>query len=65
MKGLIVIGYQGIGKSSIGGKYNCIDLESSNFYIDDKRDNDWYKIYCNIKTVDIKSMILNRKKLLN
>ena len=48
MKGLIVIGYQGIGKSSIGGKYNCIDLESSNFYIDNQRDKDWYKPYCNI-----------------
>ena len=48
MKGLIVIGYQGIGKSSIGGKDNCIDLESSNFYIDEKRDKNWYKIYCKI-----------------
>lgn len=48
MKGLIVIGYQGIGKSSLAGWYNCIDLESSNFYIDSKRDEDWYKIYCNI-----------------
>ena len=48
---MIVVGYQGIGKSSIGGKHNCIDLESSNFYIDGKRDNDWYKIYCNGETI--------------
>lgn len=48
MKGLIVIGYQGIGKSSLGGWCKCIDLESSNFYINEHRNEDWYKIYCNI-----------------
>lgn len=48
MKGLIIIGYQGIGKTSIGGQKGCIDLESSNFYIDEKRDKSWYKIYCKI-----------------
>ena len=48
MKGLIVIGYQGIGKSSCGGKGRCVDLESSNFYVDNKRSLDWYIPYCNI-----------------
>lgn len=48
MKGLIVIGYQGIGKSSCAGKGNCIDLESGNFWIGGHRSNDWYIPYCNI-----------------
>lgn len=30
-QGLIICGYPGIGKTSIGGWNNCIDLESSNF----------------------------------
>lgn len=45
---MIYIGYQGIGKSSISGKNNCIDLESGNFWIDGERVENWYKIYCNI-----------------
>lgn len=45
---MIVIGYQGIGKSSLAGKNNCIDLESGNFWVDGKRSDDWYKMYCNI-----------------
>ena len=45
---MIYIGYQGIGKSSISGKNNCIDLESGNFWIEGNRANDWYKIYVNI-----------------
>ena len=45
---MIYVGYQGIGKSSISGKNNCIDLESGNFWIDGKRNDNWYKIYCNI-----------------
>lgn len=48
---MIIIGYQGIGKSTLvannpGGKY--IDLESGNFWIDGKRSDDWYKPYCKI-----------------
>lgn len=27
---------------------NVIDLESSNFFADGKRSDDWYKVYCNI-----------------
>lgn len=46
MKGLIVIGYQGIGKSTIAGRYKSIDLESSNFFVGDKRADDWYIPYC-------------------
>lgn len=48
MKGLIIIGYQGIGKSSIAGKDGCIDLESSDFYVDGNRDPYWYIPYTNI-----------------
>ena len=45
---MIYVGYQGIGKSSIAGKNNCIDLESGNFWVDGIRNDEWYKIYCNI-----------------
>ena len=45
----VIIGYQGIGKSSISGNGSSfIDLESSNFRIDGKRADDWYKPYGNI-----------------
>ena len=49
-KGLIVIGYQGIGKSSISGIENgVIDLESSNFkYPDGSRLSEWHELYCQI-----------------
>lgn len=46
---MIVIGYQGIGKSSIAGRdHKYIDLESGNFWVDGKRADDWYKPYCQI-----------------
>lgn len=45
---MIISGYQGIGKSSLAGKNNCIDLESGNFWVDGKRAEDWYKPYCQI-----------------
>lgn len=45
---MIISGYQGIGKSSLAGLNNCIDLESSNFWIDGCRSEDWYKPYCKI-----------------
>ena len=45
---MIIVGYQGIGKSTIAGKDNCIDLESGNFWVDGKRSDDWYKPYCQI-----------------
>lgn len=46
---MIIIGYQGIGKSTLAGRdHKFIDLESSNFWIDGKRADDWYKPYCKI-----------------
>lgn len=45
---MIIVGYQGIGKSTLAGKDNCIDLESGNFWVNDKRADDWYIPYCNI-----------------
>lgn len=45
---MIIVGYQGIGKSSLAGTNGCIDLESSNFWVDGKRDENWYKPYCQI-----------------
>ena len=46
---MIVVGYQGIGKSTLAGRdYKYIDLESGNFWIDGKRADDWYKPYCKI-----------------
>ena len=46
---MIIIGYQGIGKSTLAGR-NCryIDLESSCFWINGKRPDDWYLYYCSI-----------------
>ena len=52
MKGLIICGYPGIGKSSIAGWNNCIDLESSYFSRDEKGfalcDTDWVTRYCKL-----------------
>lgn len=48
-KGMIVIGYQGIGKSTVASKLDgVIDLESSNFKINGERDENWHIIYCRI-----------------
>ena len=46
---MIVVGYQGIGKSTLAkNHFQCVDLESSNFFVDGKRDDNWYKVYANI-----------------
>lgn len=46
---MIIIGYPGIGKSTLAGKdYKYIDLESSNFKINGQRSEDWYKTYCKV-----------------
>ena len=46
---MIIIGYQGIGKSTLAGRdISYIDLESGNFWVDGTRADDWYKPYCNI-----------------
>ena len=47
-KGMIIIGYQGIGKSTIAGWNKCIDLESGNFFVRGHRRDDWYIPYCQI-----------------
>lgn len=48
---MIIVGYQGIGKSTLCKNNNdrkYIDFESSNFWIDGERNPDWYKIYVKI-----------------
>ena len=46
---MIIVGYQGIGKSTISSFItSMIDLESGNFWVDDKRNEDWYRVYVNI-----------------
>lgn len=46
---MIVIGYQGIGKSTLSNNdLRFVDLESGNFWVDGKRADDWYKSYCQI-----------------
>ena len=48
-KGAIIVGYQGVGKSTLAKNGNgYIDLESGNFWIGEKRADDWYIPYCNI-----------------
>lgn len=45
---MIIIGYQGIGKSTLAGNNNYIDLESGNFWHRGVRPDNWYVFYCNI-----------------
>jgi len=43
---MIYVGYQGIGKSTLCRKHGeCVDLESSVFFVDGKRHPEWYKVY--------------------
>ena len=49
--GMIVIGYQGIGKTTLANDpahYNIVDLESSMFKINGERCANWERIYCRI-----------------
>ena len=64
---MIVIGYQGIGKSTLAGRNNrFIDLESGNFWVDGKRADDWYKPYCQIaEHLSQQGYIVFRKQLEN
>lgn len=52
MKGLIICGYPGVGKSSVAGWKNCVDLESSYFSHDDMGysldSNAWVPRYCEV-----------------
>ena len=46
---MIIVGYQGIGKSSAArDNLSFIDLESSSFWVNGKRDFDWYVVYAQI-----------------
>ena len=46
---MIIIGYPGIGKSTLANKKNgYIDLESNNFSHNDIRPDNWYIYYCKI-----------------
>ena len=52
---MIIIGYQGIGKSTLSARnLKYVDLESSNFWFDDPetkqrvRHFNWYEMYCNV-----------------
>lgn len=47
--GVIISGYQGIGKSTLAkGGSGYIDLESGNFFVDGAREYDWFKAYSQI-----------------
>jgi len=43
---MIIVGYYGIGKSSLAGKENCIDLDIRPFL--DSGDSMWYKTYLSV-----------------
>ncbi len=46
---MIIIGYQGIGKTTLSStNKDFIDLESSTFFVDGNRRRDWYLEYCNV-----------------
>ena len=46
---MIIVGYQGIGKSSLAKQHpRVIDFESSNFFVDGERPETWPQIYANI-----------------
>lgn len=46
---MIIIGYQGIGKSTTAKKFsNVIDLESGCFWYNGKRQDNWHVYYCQI-----------------
>lgn len=52
---MIIIGYQGIGKSSLSRTANnVIDLESGCFWNGNYRHGDWYVYYCNV-AIDLSS----------
>lgn len=49
MKGAIICGYPGIGKSTLANPTSgYIDLESGNFWVGVERDEYWYVVYCNL-----------------
>lgn len=45
--GVVVVGYPGVGKSTLAEKYlQFVDLESNSFKIADEHVDDWEVIYC-------------------
>ncbi len=53
--GLIIMGYQGIGKSTLARKYiDVIDFESSLLKINNNRFDNWEQVYCNM-AIDLAS----------
>lgn len=53
--GAIVVGYPGVGKTTVStDKVEFIDLESKCFYINKQRDTKWYIAYCNV-AIDLAS----------
>lgn len=46
--GVVIVGYQGIGKSTLAKTYDkVIDLESSNYYVHGQRPIEWEYMYAN------------------
>lgn len=46
---MIVIGYTGIGKSTLAkNNIKYIDLDHTSFYINGRRDQNWYIAYCQV-----------------
>jgi len=71
---MIIIGYQGIGKSTLSNEnLKYVDLESGNFWVNGERSDNWYEPYCNIAehlsqqgyTVFVSSHEVVRKRLKN
>lgn len=56
MKGLIICGYPGVGKTSVGGLDHCIDLESSDFQMG-SNDRIWSIVY--VRVTDISEVMAN------
>lgn len=56
MKGLIICGYPGVGKTSVGGWNNCIDLESTDFK-NGPSERIWSKVY--VRVTDISEVMAN------
>ena len=56
MKGLIICGYPGVGKTSVGGWNNCIDLESSDFQMG-LSERIWSTVY--VRVTDISEIMAN------
>ena len=56
MKGIIICGYPGVGKTSVGGWDRCIDLESSDFQMGPS-ERIWSTVY--VRVTDISEVMAN------